>query len=188
VSARSSFGARIGVAVFEVGRQAGAQMQSRVRDRPRVRRRKLPRRAACLSSRQCVPSRFLEEGRPRIDLRGHGRNAAKDQHGRREPGKMATRHPSKLYWDWPTSQACMEIEEGGHRRDQGGKPPPGRTDTRQRACRDLGFDSLQVLDVIAELEGRFDISIPLDEVPATRTVAQVVAQVTRLLDARGAAE
>jgi acyl carrier protein len=52
---------------------------------------------------------------------------------------------------------------------------------------DLGFDSLQVLDVIAELEGRFDISIPLDEVPATRTVAQVVAQVTRLVEARGGA-
>ena len=53
---------------------------------------------------------------------------------------------------------------------------------------DLGFDSLQVLDVIAELEGRFDISIPLDKVPATRTVAQIVAQVTHLLDARGAAK
>jgi acyl carrier protein len=50
---------------------------------------------------------------------------------------------------------------------------------------DLGFDSLQILDVIAELEGRFDISIPLDSVPATRTVAQVVAQVTRLVEARG---
>ena len=50
---------------------------------------------------------------------------------------------------------------------------------------DLGFDSLQILDVIAELEGQFDISIPLDIVPATRTVAQVVAQVTRLVEARG---
>lgn len=50
---------------------------------------------------------------------------------------------------------------------------------------DLGFDSLQILDVIAELEGRFDISIPLDIVPATRTVGQVVAQVTRLVEARG---
>ena len=51
---------------------------------------------------------------------------------------------------------------------------------------DLGFDSLQVLDVIAELEGRFDITIPLDEVPATRTVSQVVAHVTRLLGSRTA--
>jgi acyl carrier protein len=46
---------------------------------------------------------------------------------------------------------------------------------------DLGFDSLQVLEVIAELEDRFDISIPLNDVPATRTVAQVVAQVASLV-------
>jgi acyl carrier protein len=46
---------------------------------------------------------------------------------------------------------------------------------------DLGFDSLQVLEVIAELEDRFDISIPLNDVPTTRTVAQVVAQVARLV-------
>jgi acyl carrier protein len=49
---------------------------------------------------------------------------------------------------------------------------------------DLGFDSLQVLEVIAELEDRFDISIPLNDVPATRTVAQVVAQVARLVEER----
>ena len=51
---------------------------------------------------------------------------------------------------------------------------------------DLGFDSLQVLEVIAELEDRFDISIPLNDVPATRTVGQVVAQVARLVDGRTA--
>ena len=49
---------------------------------------------------------------------------------------------------------------------------------------DLGFDSLQVLEVVAELEDRFDISIPLNEVPTTRTVAQVVAQVAALVAAR----
>jgi acyl carrier protein len=49
---------------------------------------------------------------------------------------------------------------------------------------DLGFDSLQILEVIAELEDRFDISIPLNDVPATRTVAQVVGQVTRLVEDR----
>jgi acyl carrier protein len=46
---------------------------------------------------------------------------------------------------------------------------------------DLGFDSLQVLEVIAELEDRFDISIPLNDVPATRTVRQVAAQVAGLV-------
>jgi acyl carrier protein len=49
---------------------------------------------------------------------------------------------------------------------------------------DLGFDSLQVLEVIAELEDRFDISIPLNDVPTTRSVTQVVAQVARLVDER----
>jgi acyl carrier protein len=49
---------------------------------------------------------------------------------------------------------------------------------------DLGFDSLQILEVIAELEDRFDISIPLNDVPATRTVEQVVAQVALLVGAR----
>ena len=49
---------------------------------------------------------------------------------------------------------------------------------------DLGFDSLQILEVIAELEDRFDVSIPLNDVPATRTVAQVVTQVVRLVEER----
>jgi acyl carrier protein len=49
---------------------------------------------------------------------------------------------------------------------------------------DLGFDSLQVLEVIAELEDRFDISIPLNDVPTTRTVAQVVTQVASLVAQR----
>jgi acyl carrier protein len=49
---------------------------------------------------------------------------------------------------------------------------------------DLGFDSLQVLEVVAELEDTFDISIPLNDVPATRTVAQVVAQVAALVEQR----
>jgi acyl carrier protein len=51
---------------------------------------------------------------------------------------------------------------------------------------DLGFDSLQILEVIAELEERFDISIPLNDVPVTRTVRQVVAQVTALVGERSA--
>ncbi len=49
---------------------------------------------------------------------------------------------------------------------------------------DLGFDSLQILELIGELEDRFGISIPEDEVPAVRTVAQVVAEMTRLTSVR----
>jgi acyl carrier protein len=49
---------------------------------------------------------------------------------------------------------------------------------------DLGFDSLQLLDLVAELENRFEIVIPLDQVPAARTVRQVVAQITQLVESR----
>jgi acyl carrier protein len=49
---------------------------------------------------------------------------------------------------------------------------------------DLGFDSLQVLEVVAGLEDAFDISIPLNDVPAIRTVSQVVAQVAALVEQR----
>jgi acyl carrier protein len=47
---------------------------------------------------------------------------------------------------------------------------------------DLGFDSLQVLEVIGELENRFNISIPQDDVPVIRTVAQIVTEMTRLVN------
>ena len=46
---------------------------------------------------------------------------------------------------------------------------------------DLGFDSLQVMEVVAELEGRFDITIPLEEVAGTRTVAQMASRVVALI-------
>jgi acyl carrier protein len=49
---------------------------------------------------------------------------------------------------------------------------------------DLGFDSLQVLETVSELEDRFDIAIPTDEVPTIRTVAQVVERVAKLVEAR----
>ena len=49
---------------------------------------------------------------------------------------------------------------------------------------DLGFASLQVLEVVAELEDRFDISIPMDDVPTARTVAQVVEQVAAIIAAQ----
>ena len=46
---------------------------------------------------------------------------------------------------------------------------------------DLGFDSLQVLEVVSELEDRFNITIPTDDLPSARTVAEVVEQVARLV-------
>ena len=47
---------------------------------------------------------------------------------------------------------------------------------------DLGFDSLRILEVIAELEDRFDISIPLNDLPSLRTVTQIAAHVAALVE------
>jgi acyl carrier protein len=52
---------------------------------------------------------------------------------------------------------------------------------------DLGFDSLQVLELVADLEDRFDITIPVSASPAVRTVGDVVAQVSALVEARAGA-
>jgi acyl carrier protein len=49
---------------------------------------------------------------------------------------------------------------------------------------DLGFDSLEVLELVAELEDRFDIPVPVDDVPNARTIAQVIAHVARLVGER----
>jgi acyl carrier protein len=49
---------------------------------------------------------------------------------------------------------------------------------------DLGFDSVQVIELVAELEDRFDITIPTAGAPAVRTVADVVARVAALVEAR----
>jgi len=38
---------------------------------------------------------------------------------------------------------------------------------------DLGFDSVRVFELIAALEDRFDVSIPLNDIETIRTVAQV---------------
>jgi acyl carrier protein len=52
---------------------------------------------------------------------------------------------------------------------------------------DLGFDSLQVLELVADLEDRFDITIPVAATPAIRTVAEVIAEVAALVEARAGA-
>src|SRR5262245_38060777 len=45
---------------------------------------------------------------------------------------------------------------------------------------DLGFDSLQVLELVGEIEDRFNIAVPLNDLTHIRTVAQIVAEVRSL--------
>jgi acyl carrier protein len=46
---------------------------------------------------------------------------------------------------------------------------------------DLGFDSLLVLELVGELEDHFGIAIPLNALTHIRTVAQVAAEIRKLV-------
>lgn len=46
---------------------------------------------------------------------------------------------------------------------------------------DLGFDSLQVLELVGELEDHFHIAVPLNALTHIRTVGQIAAEVRRLV-------
>jgi acyl carrier protein len=48
---------------------------------------------------------------------------------------------------------------------------------------DLGFDSLQILEFVGELEDHFNIAVPLNSLTHIRTVGQIVAEVRALASA-----
>ena len=50
---------------------------------------------------------------------------------------------------------------------------------------DLGFDSLQVLELVGELEDHFNIAVPLNSLTHIRTVAQIAGEVHRLIAEQG---
>jgi len=52
---------------------------------------------------------------------------------------------------------------------------------------DLGFDSLLVFELIAELEDRFDVSIPLNDIEKIRTIAQVSDHLRTLIEQQAGA-
>jgi acyl carrier protein len=45
---------------------------------------------------------------------------------------------------------------------------------------DLGFDSLQILEFVGELEDHFNIAVPLNSLTHIRTVGQIAAEVRTL--------
>jgi acyl carrier protein len=53
---------------------------------------------------------------------------------------------------------------------------------------DLGFDSLQVLELVGELEDHFNIAVPLNALTHIRTVGQIASEVRRLVEATPTAE
>lgn len=66
-----------------------------------------------------------------------------------------------------TYDECLEIvrEVLGGRLESGG--PPGEKDA---LVGDLGLGSLQMLELMVEIEDRLDISLPLNQLPEIQTV------------------
>ena len=59
---------------------------------------------------------------------------------------------------------------------------PGLTPTlKSELLADLEFDSIQVIELVAELEDHFNVSIPLNELPRIKTVQDMTAALGRLL-------
>jgi acyl carrier protein len=50
---------------------------------------------------------------------------------------------------------------------------------------DLNFDSLVVMEFVAEVEDRFDISVPLNLLPDIATIADFAEALEKLLKAEG---
>ena len=47
---------------------------------------------------------------------------------------------------------------------------------------DLDLDSMKVMDIVADVEDAFDISVPLNILPDIRTIGDFTAQIQRLLE------
>jgi acyl carrier protein len=57
-------------------------------------------------------------------------------------------------------------------------PAPLTPDTR--FVDDLGFDSLSVMELVAEVEDEFDINLPINLLPSIHTIAELAETVDRL--------
>lgn len=49
---------------------------------------------------------------------------------------------------------------------------------------DLNLDSIQVMDLVAEIEDHFDITIPLNDLPRMQNVEQTARRIVELINAR----
>lgn len=60
-------------------------------------------------------------------------------------------------------------------------PEGTQVSAEMRIARDLGLDSVGIMDFVMDIEDRFDISIPLDLIAELETVADLCAAARDLL-------
>jgi acyl carrier protein len=64
-------------------------------------------------------------------------------------------------------------------------PPGTRITPSAKIARDLGLDSVAVMDFVMDIEDHFDISIPLDRIAEVETVEDLTRAVEALLKDKG---
>ena len=64
-------------------------------------------------------------------------------------------------------------------------PAGVQVSAQTRIARDLGLDSVAVMDFVMDIEDHFDISIPLDRVAEVETVEDLTRAVEVLLKEKG---
>ena len=64
-------------------------------------------------------------------------------------------------------------------------PAGARISPKARIARDLGLDSVAIMDFVMDLEDHFDISIPLDRIAEVETVEDLTSAVEALLKDKG---
>ena len=60
-----------------------------------------------------------------------------------------------------------------------------RISPNARIARDLGLDSVAIMDFVMDIEDHFDISIPLDRIAEVETVGDLSSAVEALLKDKG---
>ncbi len=60
------------------------------------------------------------------------------------------------------------------------KPTDNQIGPETRFVDDLSFDSLTVMELVAEVEDEFDINLPINLLPEIHTVAQLAETIDRL--------
>ena len=64
-------------------------------------------------------------------------------------------------------------------------PEGAQVSPKARIARDLGLDSVAIMDFVMDIEDHFDISIPLDRIAEVETVEDLTRAVEALLKDRG---
>ncbi len=62
-------------------------------------------------------------------------------------------------------------------------PDPAAIHPDVDLVQELGLDSVEVMDLLMEIEDEFDVSVPLNVLPEVRTPAQLATAISELLEA-----